>query len=69
MLVGAMVGHEIEQNFETPPMGLPQQVVANERPLCAMSSHSAVSANKGQTKSTPDHVSDAVPDNGTPCRR
>src|ERR1700737_2919027 len=29
----------------------------------------AVSANKGQTKSTPDHVSDAVPDNGTPCRR
>src|ERR1700730_18265526 len=29
----------------------------------------AVSANKGQTKSTPDQVSDAVPDNGTPCRR
>ncbi len=29
----------------------------------------AVSANKGQTKSTPDHVSNAVPDNGTPCRR
>src|ERR1700730_4930877 len=28
----------------------------------------AVSANKGQTKSTPDHVSNAVPDNGTRCR-
>src|ERR1700739_1678 len=27
------------------------------------------SANKGQTKSTPDRVSDAVPDNGAPCRR
>jgi hypothetical protein len=45
-----------------------KKISADQQSILIEADVPAVSANKGQTKSTPDHVSNAVPDNGTRCR-